>query len=139
MTFRKDSLLFYQSEIAYIAITIVCLVLIKPLGVVWYLLGILPFVVFILINPIIYNEFITINENGISCWKRGRCMWEYEWNSISQLKRSSRFLMPSIEIIGYNKYGEAEQYAVDGHYFQLGKTAKKAIENYYSSCNQIIE
>ena len=132
MTFRKNSFLFYESEISYIAIIIVCVVLIELLGVVWYLLGILPLVVLILVNPIMHNEFITINENGISCWKSGKNMWKYEWNSISQLKRSSRFRMPSIEIIGYNKYGEAEQYAIDGHYFQFGKTAKKAIEKYYN-------
>ena len=92
----------------------------------------LPFPVLIFVNPKLYNEFITINETGISCQKSGKELWAYTWDRVAELKRSSRFLMPSMEVIAYNKYGESEHYAQANHYFQLGKTAREAVRRYYT-------
>ena len=105
MIFRKDSLLFYQSEIFYIVMAILCLTLVPMLVGEISLLYLFPFLVLMLVNPQLHNEFIAINETGISCQKSGKQLWAYEWLSIAELKRSSRFLMPSIEVIAYNKYG----------------------------------
>ena len=100
MIFRKNALLFYQSEIAYIITAVLCLTLIPTTGVGLCLLYMIPFIILILINPILHNEFIEINENGISCRKSDKQLWEYGWNSVAELRKSSRFLLPSIDVIG---------------------------------------
>ena len=131
MIFRKDSLLFYQSEAFCIIVLILCPPLIPILGLVFVLLCMVSFVGLALINPHLYNEYITINESGISCQKAGTLLWAYEWNSITELKNSSRFLLPSIEIIVNNKNVESPQYSTTNYYFQLNRTAKEAIKRYY--------
>lgn len=131
MTFRKDSLLFYQSEIFCIVMAILCLSLIPTIGFGLSLLCIFPVVILMLVNPKLHNEFITINEIGIACQKSGIQLWTYEWDSIAELKRSSRFLMPSIEVIVYNEFGKPQQFAVSNQYFQLGCSARKAVKQYY--------
>ncbi len=131
MTFRKDSLLFYQSKIIYIVMAILCLILIPGIGLWIPILFALCFIILILVNPKLHDEFITINETGISCQRSGKQLWTYEWERIAELRRSSRFRMPSIEVITYNKRGEAERFALPNQYFQLGKVAKEAIKRYY--------
>ena len=69
MMFRKDSLMFYQSEIFYVVMAILCLTLVPMLVGDISLLFLFPFLVLILVNPQLHNEFITINETGISCQK----------------------------------------------------------------------
>lgn len=91
MTFRKNSLLFYQSEILYIAMDILCLTLIPILGVGISILYMLPFIVLILVNPKLYNELITIDETGISCEKAGYQIWAYRWDCIAELKKVLAF------------------------------------------------
>lgn len=131
MIFRKDSLLFYQIEIVCVVMVIVCLIVTPILGIELSLLCMLPFVILLFINPKLHNEFITINGTGISCQKSGKQLWLYEWASIARLRKSSRYLMPAIEVIAFNIHGESEQFAVPNHYFQLGRVAKKAITRYY--------
>lgn len=130
MRFRKNSLLFIQSEILYIVMGIFCVPLIFMLGLALSLLYMFPFMVMILVNSKLYNEFVEIDETGISCQKSGKQLWSYRWESIAELKKTSRFLMPSIEILTYNKHGESERFSHTNHYFQLGGVAKEAIERY---------
>jgi hypothetical protein len=131
MIFRKDALLFYQSEIFCVVMAVLCFTLMPMLGIEISFLCMLPFVVLVFANPKLYNELITINEVGISCQKSGKQLWGYEWESIAELKKSSRFLMPSIEVIAYNKQEESEQFAHPNQYFQLGKPAREALRRYY--------
>lgn len=86
-----------------------------------------------LVTPELHKEFISINEYGISCHKAGIQLWSYDWNSIAKLKKSSRFLMPSIEVLTYSRHGEPEQYTVTNHYFQLGRAARIALTQFYTS------
>ena len=130
MVFRKNALLFYQSEIIYTLMIVVCFALTPILGLLVSFICALPFVIFALITPKIYNEYITISELGVSCHKSGKILWEYGWDSISDIKKSSRFLLPSMEILTYTN-GVPSEFAIHGHYFQLGRTAQKAIERYY--------
>jgi len=83
------------------------------------------------VNPKLHNEYISINEVGISCQKARKQLWAYKWEDIAELKKGSRFLMPSIEVIAYNKCGKLEQYAHAEHYFQLSGVARKALKHYY--------
>ena len=132
MSFRKDALLYYQHQaICIIMVIVVCCVLLPAIGLNLSLLYCFPFPLLMLLNIKLNNEFITIDEYGISCQKAGIQLWVYTWDDIADLKKKSRFLMPSIEIISHSKCGELEWFARSKHYFQLGKTAKKAIKRYY--------
>ena len=130
MIFRKNSLLFYQSQTIYVLMIAFCFILTPILGLLISFTCALPFAIFALISPKLYNEFITVNEFGISCHKSGKLLWSYDWDSISDIKRSSRFLLPSMEILTYTN-GKPAEFAIHGHYFQLGRIAKKAIKCYY--------
>lgn len=135
MTFRQDSLLFCQSETFYIMMVILCMALLPMIGVGLTLICALPFVVLALANPRIHNAFVTIDDFGISCNKAGELIWEYEWDHIADLRRSNRFMLPSIEVIAYSSYGKPEQYSLHNHYFQLGRKARIAIEKHYNQTN----
>ena len=133
MKFRQNSLLFYQSEILYTVVTVLCLSFIPMWGIELSLLFAFPLVILMLITPKLHNEFISINEHGISCNKAGVLLWEYDWNQIYTLKKSSRFLMPSIEVVTYSGHRESGQYIATNHYFQLGRAARKALTQFYTS------
>ena len=60
MVFRKNALLFYQSEIIYTLMIVVCFALTPILGLLVSFICALPFVIFALITPKIYNEYISI-------------------------------------------------------------------------------
>ena len=130
MVFRKNSLLFYQSQIFYIIMVILCLACGIFSGIWLSLLFAVPFVLLIIVNPKMHSEFIIIDKDGISCQKSEKLLWKYEWDDIAELKKSSRYLLPSIEIIAYNKCGKSEQFAKTGHCFQLCKASKKAVERF---------
>lgn len=136
MVFRKDSLLFYQCRIFYIIMGIASLLFIPTVGLELFLLYVSIPVLLFLLNPQMYNEFITINEMGISCHRSKKLLWSYEWDRIAELRKSSRYLLPAIEVITFNKHGEPEQYALPAQYFQLGKAAKEAIKQYYKPAGQ---
>ena len=131
MTFRKDNILFYEEQIASAVIIVLCLALIPLSGIKVALLGMIPFVLFLIINPQLNNEYITINNNGIYCSRRDTQLWGYSWEEISFLKKGQRYLLPSMEIMLLNAVGETSQYRHQGCYFLLNRTAKKAIQKYY--------
>lgn len=137
MTFRQDSLNFYQCKIAGVVMLITSLALIPMLGVGYSLLFVILSVIFILLNPKLYKTYITINEIGILCHASGQQLWAYEWDSIAELKRSRRYLLPSIEVITYDKDGKTEPFAGIHKYFQLGKEAKEALRRYYKPVEQL--
>lgn len=132
MTFRKDGLLFIEQLITYCLMIVGCIALIPidQLGFVPYLL--LMFIIMIGLTPSIHNEFITINDNGIACRKKRKLIWEYRWENIINLKRSSRYRIPSIEIVTEVISSEITPYEYSQHYFQLGRKARKAIKMYYN-------
>lgn len=132
MTFRKDAILYYELELFCIVMALSCLGLMRFLGMGFALLSAVPFVILTLVNPRLHNEYITINEAGIMCRRSGAQLWAYEWDSIAKLKRSSRFRLPSVEVIPYCKSGEMEPFSLPGHYFQLGRAARKALKQYYT-------
>lgn len=96
-----------------------------------FLVGASVMALFAWFNPKFYNEFITIDEHGISCQKAGKPLWCYDWSKIVELRKSNRYLTKSIEVIVYDKFGKPEPYALPDQYFLLGKTAKEAIKRYY--------
>lgn len=132
MTFRKNALLFYESQICYFVFGLMSCMIIPFWGLGWALVLAALFVVLLLINPKLHCELITINELGISCHKAGKQLWYFEWHNIVKLQRSSRFRMPSIEIILKNTPIMQNSIYSSDYYFQMGIAAKKAIEQYYT-------
>lgn len=137
MIFRKDSLLLYEQEIGIVFSSILSLVMIPIFKSLSITICALILIVIAAVNPLSYNEFIQINKSGISCQKAGKQIWAYEWDDIVTLKKSRRYNMPSMEIVVSNKYRTLwpcqgiENAKYSGHYFQLSRTAKKALELYY--------
>lgn len=135
MTFRKNATNFYQSEFIYIFTVLLSLVLIfipafNEIQIIFIVSACL-FALLAVINPKLYNEFITIDETGISCRRADKILWSYHWDEIAQLKKGQRFLHPSVEVIVFDKQGNKEPFAGADKYFQLSKSAKTAIKKYY--------
>ncbi|MBQ4573049.1 MAG: hypothetical protein IJA80_07210 [Clostridia bacterium] len=131
MTFRKNCLLFYEVQITFIILLLLALFLIPAIGLKYTLLIEVFFLLLILLNFKVHNEYITINETGIVCFRNKKVIWEYKWDSIVELRRSSRYLLPSIEIIISDSTKRINQFESLGYYFELNRKAKKAIKEYY--------
>ena len=131
MIFRKDCLLFCQSLTSFSILLALCFALIPFFGIKVTAILSTAIVVIAIVDLIHNNEYITVNEVGITCSKAGKQMWAYEWNTIAKLQRSSRYLLPSMEIFISSSEGEKGQSICTGNYFQLGRTAKKALDKYY--------
>lgn len=91
-----------------------------------------PLLIVALVSPKLDREYITIDEWGITCKEGDQLRWSFDWAYIADLRRSSRFRLPSIEVIPYDASGQPEPFASDRHYFQLGRAAKKALSMYYA-------
>ena len=131
MTFRKNSLLFVEGQILYTLMVVSCLATIPVLGFWFSLILATPFAALVLINPKLQNEFITIDEDGIRCCQGVNTIWSYGWDNIAELRKTSRYLLPSIDVIVFDRFGKPEPFALNGQYFQIGKVARKAIDQYY--------
>ena len=130
MTFRKNSLQLYEWEVAHIVLGLMTMVGCFLVG--WtMMLFFIPSIVQIFVGPLLFNEFITIDEHGIICKRSGNIIWSYKWNDIAELKRSYRYRRLAIEIILIDSKDETETPQFLGHYFLLNSTAKKAIEQYH--------
>ena len=101
------------------------------LGLKLSLLGTLPFVALLLVNPTLHREYITIDENGISCLGARDQLWAFKWEDIADLKKSTYLRFAVIEIIAYDELSVQKQIPFRGYYFQLGRAAHKALKKYY--------
>jgi len=93
----------------------------------------IPIIALTAINPFIYSEYIGIDEQGIRCYKSKTILWEYEWSVISDIRRGSRFRLPTAEIYIKKPDNNSSDFPVN--YFQLGKAAKKALAFYGITIN----
>lgn len=135
MTFRKDSLSFYANYVICSMFVISSLAIIPIMGLVVAIICMFPFAVLLIMNHKLKNEFITVNENGISCHNSKKQLWAYEWDDIYQLRSVSHYRLPAIGVATYYKYakcGEPDFYIAPNCYFQLGKKAKEALALYNS-------
>lgn len=131
MTFRKDSLFFYEFEIGIMVMLIVpiivaCEIRFWPLLVFSLLFYLIP-----IVYPFFQNEYITINEFGIQCnnIKTKKVLWDCKWSEISMLRRCSMYRWPAVNVVIYDKDGKPEKFN-GGRNFLLCKTAKKALNMY---------
>lgn len=128
MIFRKNSLLFFESQVIYIFLSTSSLFIIPVLGIDVWSLYFIPLLIITTINPILFREYIRIDEHGIRCYKAKITLWEYEWSSISYIRRGSRYRFPTAEI--YLEEVNNSVPSIPVNYFQLGKSAKKALAFY---------
>ena len=131
MTFRKNCLLFIEGQILCTFMIASCLATIPVLGFWFSLVLMIPFIALALVNPKIQNEYITIDDIGVRCFQGAALVWSYGWDDIAELRKSSRYKLPSIDVIVFDRFGKPEPYALDGQYFQTCKVARKAIDQYY--------
>ena len=131
MTFRKDELLFREQIITCCVMCVLCgaLIPLDDFGIFRYFS--LLFILLIALTPFLHNTFITIDASGVICTKRGNVLWSYRWEDVVKLKKSSRYRMPSDEIVTKIVSNEVTPYEYSEHYFQLGRKARKAISMYY--------
>lgn len=133
MRFRQNNILFWEGNFTLI-VCIAASIFLMVYDVVFISALLIPsialFITFIFhcFSP---KRMITINETGIMCHMRKKLCWNYRWTDIAELKISSRYRNPSIEIIlvpdmlnGNENTGESEAY------FQLGLSARKAIKRF---------
>lgn len=135
ITFRKNEILYHHVRLTCLIMVLCSLGTIPLPGSGFTLLCAIPFVIILLVNPKLENEFITIDETGIRCEKSGTQLWAYEWDRIAALKKGIELRARSVEVITYCKSGEPEPYSLPGHYFQLSRSAKKALKQYYKPQN----
>ena len=123
MVFQKNSLLFFESQIIYILLSVSSAFIIPVLDIGTWILFFIPLLVLTLINPLFFREYIKIDEKGIKCFNSKGTLWEYEWSSISDIRRGSRYRLPTVEL--YTENIDNNEPNLPVNYFQLGKSAKK--------------
>ncbi len=128
MQFRKDRLLMCQHLIGFALLFVVTTIMALLINQYIILLFSFIFLVLLLLTPKQYNQFVTIDKDGIRCSNHKNLLWEYNWNEIVELKTSNRYMLPSIEVIACEAKGKVN----DGNdrYFQLSKAAKRALSIY---------
>ena len=140
MTFQKDYLQVRMQRICCIIIALICPILVLFAELEIWLVSVffaLLSIVCLLGASKLYDEYITINENGISCSRKGTQIWAYAWDDIVALQRGTRYSQPSMDIIvpspcrALDSCREIPGARGSGHYFQLSKTAKQALALYY--------
>ena len=124
MKFRKDSILLAECEIYTLLLGVLCISLIDLIS--WCFLFAVVLLILMVIYPFLLNEYILISEKGICCMKRTYTLWAFSWEEISELRKSRRFRQNSVEIIPLN----ARECNLQAYYFQLGPTAKAALQKY---------
>lgn len=129
MFFRKQEILFIEKIIA------LCMLLSASLFILsfdfWYFLlsffGFLLVLTLCIISP---EEYILIDDTGISNHLKNDCLWEYSWEEIAELRIGNRANKKTIEIFLKSKEDETKlEYS--RKYFEYGKKAKKALAIYY--------
>ena len=133
MDFRKNEILFLQEQIVYCGGIVGCAGMIIwniSLWPAFFPLSIGMLGLF-LANCFGKSEVVTINEVGIQCKNKNTILWDFPWTEIEELHIGRRLREPSVEI--ELKVDSVYRKDFDFHqcYFQLGRTAKKAIKQYY--------
>lgn len=131
MRFRMLSLVHRMNLIGcmLLAITNLCLVPVVPL---YYVILQEVLAAALLVWTVFSDDpYITIDEWGIICKTRKTMLWGFQWPEIEELRRSRRFRQPSLEIVLKEQTVMKEnRKSVSGKFFQLGKTAKRALKQY---------
>lgn len=132
MKFKQDFNLYRDNILGAMFVFFICLIVVFVLKNDLAYIGMVFILIAHLFSYMPCKKMIEINEEGISCEKKGILLWKFKWKEIAELKKSMRYDHPSIEIITYNRFGEPEQADKNNHYFLWNKKSKEALNKYYS-------
>lgn len=137
MSFKKEALSFYEMMIVFVGFSItgllmffVCFSENKPVALLFLFFALFFSLIAVFNFKNFHNDYITINEIGVSCYKKDEILWEYKWCEIAKFKKINLLRWPAVAVIIYNEFGEPDQFALEGHSFQLCRTAQKALNMY---------
>ena len=130
MTFRQKGILFWEGQFSLLIFMITSVILMVYLRQVQPALLIVSMIVLAVFVAqfCLKKEYVTVNADGIACRKGEKLLWFYAWADMKELRIGNRFRNPSVEIIPKNDDGKTVYERQ--HYFQLGFTAKKALQKY---------
>ena len=79
MSFRKNSILFYENVILLAALSLLMIAvgLVKNFPILC--LCAVPLLIVALVSPKLDREYITIDEWGISCKEGDQLRWRFDW------------------------------------------------------------
>ena len=132
MTFRKNSVSFIVGLCYFWTMAVLSLAY-TLITQEWFMaLFPLFFIITAARTPSDYDEFITMDHEGIRCaTKKGKVMWAYTWENIIKFKKFSHCRTPAVQIILDDQVDElVPRYLL---FFELGRIARKAIRQYYKS------
>lgn len=139
MMFKKDEILrkkYLGLIYAVIACILLCLIIFLGNNSLLYLFlyvvgsGVVGIggIIFLLL---MHCADIIMNDTGISCKKCDKQLWNYKWSEVEELKHTKAYGAKALCVV--SKDGTAqfkEQMGLNDTYFQLGKSAKKALARY---------
>ena len=129
MTFRRDKKQFYEGLVLLLLFTVLSVLFIFIFG--WELSGFAAVWAVLLVGyPRCFQQYITIDERGISCREKDRQLWAFEWHQIIDLKKYSRYRNPGIALV-LTEEAERQRQDATATSFQLCKEARVALDRYY--------
>ena len=132
MTFKQKSATFIDLIVLFIAFAGLYFAIFPVLGARWGILLVLSHIILFFYLFRNMNEQITIDTNGIACRKAEKLLWTYKWAEIAGLKRFSYAGHPAVGILLYENERNVESTSAVDRFFQLSKSAKKALATYYT-------
>lgn len=138
MTFRRNYRTRIEGRIIVAVMILMCLGLLlfslykgEAEILLFLILMSIASILTIIIGYSCFNDYITIDENGISCKRKSELIWSFKWDEIAQIKKCNVNRHRGVALITYNKRGEPEcSFENGGHDFELCKKAKQALQNY---------
>ena len=107
MSFRKNSVLFYENVILLAALSLLMIAVGLVINFPMLCLCAVPLLIVALVSPKLDREYITIDEWGISCKEGDQLRWSFDWAHIAELQRSSRFRLRCVRPAGAICFGPA--------------------------------
>ena len=138
MTFRQDSSTYYQyiAMLPFFLISSFVPYFLEPASLFYFFIS-LSFLIFsVFLVFFVFQSFrdcnwITINENGITCSKKGEQLWAYGWDSIAGFETTRHLKESAFEVLLNDKNEERERDIEKTKlYFEVTWIAKKALKAY---------
>ena len=106
MTFRQDSSTYYQyiAMLPFFLISSFVPYFLEPASLFYFFIS-LSFLIFsVFLVFFVFQSFrdcnwITINENGITCSKKGEQLWAYGWDSIAGFETTRHLKESAFEVL----------------------------------------
>lgn len=77
-----------------------------------------------------FDEYVTVDEKGITCEKKGEILWQYAWFEIAYLLIGAENRSPGVHIILKVDCQDKRFYPQPKGSFQLTKASREALNSY---------